>query len=646
MSISFNIENAEYFVEPYRLTMNWDDPYTKEHENQFTGANIYGWTALGGCNFTDLNERGTSIDLRLAFKDTYTQLRSDGVAVDTRNNRHTMLNVALGSDESPTTFDYQYAYVYDPAYPSKLTLYIYGACMDPDDVSGLHNYVVYGNYVITIDYNAQQTIQETLTVIYLRHINRFDTLNGQDTIILGAFLGCCEPEKSIMWTWEALAGQFIPTMNLTFKEATLDQWSEIDASLLSPIPGYPKHYYGYAPCYTMPYADTSIDIGDPISTPGIVPGTGGASNIYGAVYLNSLYRIKVNGEELDTDAPADSQDDNTSSHSFNDKTFYDSSDYVPDDGVPVNDALDTGFIHAYLMNSTTASNLANYMLTDSFIQGVKHLMADPIDYIISFVMLPVQPTVSGSANILIGGVDTQISASLINNQFLRFSCGKLKCSELWQGFIDYAPSTRISIFLPFVGIRELAPDDIMDGTVEVVYRIDVLTGEFIVTLCSNTSRALNGIISAYNGTMGMDIPITAVNYQNKLNALTSAVSGGVSVAAGAASGNAIGVISGGTQTAFGVAESVLSKPTIERSSSLSGSSGVLGNYTPYFIIERPVQALPKNYKQLNGYASKIGGTVGSFSGYLELESIDTSGIACTDNEKAEIEALLKGGVFV
>lgn len=647
MGISFDIEGTSYDVEPYRLIMDWDDRYWHEHEHEFVGANVAGWAGLGGFNFTHLEARGTSLDLRQAFRSTYSELRAAGVAVDTRtNDRHTMLTVALGPDDTPVPFDYQYGYVYDPVTPSKLTVYIYGALMDPDDVSGQGYGIIYGNYIIDIDYNGDQQINETLTAVYLRHINNYSNLNGTDSIILGSFLGCCEPEKDIIWTWEALTGQFIPTMNLVFKASTLDQWTEIDAGLLSPPPIYPSHYYGNAPLYSLPYADPNTPIGSTIGTPGIYPTTGGANNVYGAVFLNSLYRIKVNDTLLDTDAPADSQEDNTQSHSYNDKTFYDSSDYIPDDGVPVNDALDTGFIHAYLMNSTSATSLANYMLTDSFIQGVKHLMADPIDYIISFVMLPIQPAVSGTAHILIGGVDTQISGSLINNQFMRFSCGKLKCKELWQGFPDYSPSTKVAIFLPFVGIRSLNVDDVMSGTLEVVYRIDVLTGEFICTITSDTSRALNGIIAAFNGTMGMDIPITAVNYQNKLNALTSAVSGGVSLAAGVASGNALSAIGGAAQGATGMAQAVLSKPTIERSSSLSGSSGVLGNYTPYLIIDRPVQALPKNYNALNGYSSEIGGTLSDFSGYIEVESIDLSGIACTESERAEIEALLKGGVFV
>lgn len=645
MSFTLKIENVDYSLEPYKLTMDWAPEYIEEHNNNNTGSNVLrSADILYSGQFTGLETTGTILDLREAFRATYTELRTAGVDVDTtaEADRTTMCTVNLASGGNEYDFDYKYGYIYDHIHPSVLKVCIFGAALDPADISGEGWEVHTGQYTIEIDYNGVQQLEEDICAVIIRHKNNFNGLDGTDSIILGSLIGCLKPIRQT--TWNFYLDQLIPEYDLRFEVSTFDQWDEIEPGLLFPPALLATNYYGCAPIYMQPYVDNNAQIGDIVLSPGRAPSDAN-NNVYGAVYISSLYNIKINGVEYNPDAPADSQSDNTTPHDYNKKTFYDNSDYIPDDGIPVNDALDTGFIHAYNMQPSDAKDLADYMLTDSFIQGVKHLFADPIDYIISFVMLPVVPSVSGGAHVMIGGVDTGINGGLISNQFLRFSCGKLKCAELWNGFIDYAPNTRVSIFLPFVGIRELSPDDVMDGTVEIVYRIDVLTGEFIVTLCSDTSRALNGIIAAYNGTMGMDIPITAVNYQNKLNALTSAISGGIGVAAGVATGNAVGVMSGGASAVFGVTDAVMSKPTIERSSSLSGSSGVLGNFTPYFIIDRPVQALPSNYKKLHGYASKIGGTVGDFSGYLECEAVDLSA-SCTDAERAEIISLLKGGVFV
>lgn len=57
-------------------------------------------------------------------------------------------------------------------------------------------------------------------------------------------------------------------------------------------------------------------------------------------------------------------------------------------------------------------------------------------------------------------------------------------------------------------------------------------------------------------------------------------------------------------------------------------------------------AIPSTFKQLNGMGSCIGGKIKNFNGYLEVDSVDLSGVTCTDAEKDEILSLLKGGVFV
>ena len=136
-----------------------------------------------------------------------------------------------------------------------------------------------------------------------------------------------------------------------------------------------------------------------------------------------------------------------------------------------------------------------------------------------------------------------------------------------------------------------------------------------------------------------EIPVTGNDYSNKVNAAFSAVGNLIGVAATGNVGNAVGLVQN-------VAQATLQKPSIQKSGVLGGDSGMLSEFQAFVILTRPVQALPKNYNKLKGNTSMIGGTVGSFSGFLQVDSIDLSGIACTDAEKSEIEALLKEGVFV
>ena len=177
------------------------------------------------------------------------------------------------------------------------------------------------------------------------------------------------------------------------------------------------------------------------------------------------------------------------------------------------------------------------------------------------------------------------------------------------------------------------------GTINVLYRIDVLTGIFICSLTINNSdKGANGVMYNFEGTMGYQIPIFETDVTQKLGAIKMGAGAGVSLLAGNV----------GALPAFAGAmvEATLSKPSIKRAGSLSGDSGFLGNYTPYLIIEYPEQALPKLFASQKGYASNYSGKVSDFSGYLEVDTIDLTGVACTENEKELILQAFREGVFV
>lgn len=66
----------------------------------------------------------------------------------------------------------------------------------------------------------------------------------------------------------------------------------------------------------------------------------------------------------------------------------------------------------------------------------------------------------------------------------------------------------------------------------------------------------------------------------------------------------------------------------------------------YFIIRRPVVNEPSDYAHTIGYACCKSGTIGSFSGYTQAINVDLSTINATDEEKDQIQELLKNGVYL
>lgn len=319
----------------------------------------------------------------------------------------------------------------------------------------------------------------------------------------------------------------------------------------------------------------------------------------------------------------------------------DRSDYVPTDGVPLVSGIRSGFVNLYAPTLAQIKSLHDFLMGDSFLNNVKKLIANPIDYIISLHLLPLHPTTDGSESIAVGGIDTLVTMPIIPTQYMEFDCGTLNLNEYWGSFIDYSPFTKVSIFLPFVGIKELNLDDVMAGQIKVIYRIDVLTGNFTCSLHVISSRKVNAVLYNYSGNMSMSMPISAIDYRQKVSAFTQLVGSGamVAVSGGASPSADIGFASN-------LANVALSKYGYSRSGNITGDASLLGNYTPYLIISRPNQSLPSKYKGLNGYTSNIGGTVGQFSGYNAFREVKTDGLTCLEEEKQMIVDLLQSGVFV
>lgn len=351
------------------------------------------------------------------------------------------------------------------------------------------------------------------------------------------------------------------------------------------------------------------------------------------MYSNSL--LTWNGEVLKPLTP----DDDINTPHTKQGPYTDYSDPVDFSSLPTIGPLDTGFIKAYVLTTAQCQAIADFMLTDDFIDNVKKLFLQPIDYIISLHFLPVTPTTTTATNVLIGGVDTEVSAPRTTDSYITFSAGSIDLEEFWASFLDYAPSTKIAIFLPFIGVRELNTDDVMTGTLTVHYNINVIDGDFVCELHSSTSHKLNGVINTFQGNMLLSTPVTQADYSNKITAGFTALSQGVMALGTGNAGAALGAISNAVQA-------TTMKPDFGRSGNVSGGAGMLGGFTPYLIKVRPKQAVPKFYTKLFGKPSMIGGTVETFSGYTEFKRIDLSGITCTENERAEIEQLMKGGVFI
>lgn len=315
---------------------------------------------------------------------------------------------------------------------------------------------------------------------------------------------------------------------------------------------------------------------------------------------------------------------------------------IPD--LPAISAADLGFITMYNPSVAELKALSSFMWSNVFdLNTYKKLFSDPMQSIIGLAIVPVSPTVAGVKSVKFGSIDSGITMNYLSTNYVQVDCGSVQVEKFVGCFMDNDPYTKISIYLPFVGIRQLSADDIIGGSIHVVYNIDVLNGACACFIEHST----RGVLYSYNGSCITNVPLTAVNFSGAIQNAVSAIGSAIGVVAGMATGaapltamGAMGLMTSAANTAIN------SKPAVQRSGNLGGSAGILSILTPYVIIERPNLSVPSNVEHYAGQTSNITMSLGACKGFTMCEFVHLDGISATTEELMEIESLLKVGVIL
>ena len=312
--------------------------------------------------------------------------------------------------------------------------------------------------------------------------------------------------------------------------------------------------------------------------------------------------------------------------------------------LPSVSAANLGFITIYNPSVTQLRNLADFMWSNLFdLNTYKKLFSDPMQSIIGLAIVPVAPSIAGSKNVMFGTIDSGINMSYLSTNWVQFDCGSVSLEKYVGCFMDYAPYTKISIYLPFIGIRQLSADDVIGDNIRVVYNIDVLTGACAAFI----EHSERGVLYTYNGSCITNVPLTSQNFSGAIQNAVSAVISGIGAVAGMTTGAAPLTAAGLTGLLNTAANTALnSKPQIQRSGNLGGSAGIMSIMKPYVIIERPNLAVPYEVQKYVGQACNITYKLGDLSGFTVCEYVHIENCSATTSEKTEIETLLKQGVIL
>lgn len=379
-----------------------------------------------------------------------------------------------------------------------------------------------------------------------------------------------------------------------------------------------------------------------------------------------------------------------------DGTFDDSSDTISDSSLPTFSFAATGFSRIYNPTLAQLNSLANYMWTDpSFLQTVinhlKQLLENPMDAVISLSRVPVTVPQGASEEVKVMYIPTGVYMPPATTQFVDVDCGSLFIDEFYGSALDYNPYTKVSLYLPFVGMVNLDTDEVMNKNIYVKYRVDIVSGACVAKVFVG-SVSDNSCLYQYSGDCSMSMPINSADFSGYKAAVISAakvVSLGVAAAGSAIAGAASAAgfeaaTSGGAEMTFTEEQSgqyeramsnistslkntperasfedaakkeasntvgsvIGSKVEVEHSGGFSGNTGVLGIRRPYAVIKRPDMCNPEQYGKYNGRPCQMYLSLGALSGYTEVQSIQLTGFSATNPELAEIAKLLKGGVIL
>lgn len=279
-----------------------------------------------------------------------------------------------------------------------------------------------------------------------------------------------------------------------------------------------------------------------------------------------------------------------------------------------------------------------WLWSDTLADQFKRIFNSPIDGIIGFHLLYATPSTGASKYIQCGFLTSPVSSATVTDQYTEIDCGTVTIGEYYRNSLDY-DNTRISIYLPFVGIVPLDSNVVMGSTLSVTYRIDVLTGTCLAQIKVIKENS-NAVMYAFDGNCAVQIPLTATTYTGMVGALLSGISAGASVM----TGNLIQAVNSGFSA---IASGYSGLTGVKQSGTFGANAGALGIRKPYVIITHPVSAMPAGFNTLEGLPSNVSVTLGALSGFTRVRSVHLENIGnATDEEITMIKDLLTEGVII
>lgn len=303
----------------------------------------------------------------------------------------------------------------------------------------------------------------------------------------------------------------------------------------------------------------------------------------------------------------------------------------------------------YAVSAAVLRNIGQKLWSQDYYNVLK-IQNNPIENIVSVKHYPFAMT--GTAEeIKVGDVAFGINGDKVDGVQV-LVIGTYTYKGHFNNYLDLQPFTSVKIYLPYCGIFELNPGDLLNRKIGVEYVIDVVTGQCMATIKmdENNNGKYLPFMNVY-GQMGVDVPLTSSDrVQTELRAASAAVTAMGATAGHIIGGDAIGAANNAVNGALTLAGMDY---TTQRTASQSPCCTSHANPDIFLIIERPAEDIIEKesktgYKHLHGYPCNKYLYLSKFSkgSFVAVDARTDINFAMTSDENKMLEQLLTSGVYI
>lgn len=311
---------------------------------------------------------------------------------------------------------------------------------------------------------------------------------------------------------------------------------------------------------------------------------------------------------------------------------------LPDDGWNA-----AGMTGIYAPSRAQLQNIEAWLWSSEFLDNIGKYFQDPAQALIGLYKTYFPFSTTGSQEVVFGRVGSGISAG-VTNRYHEYSLGSIHVDRVFNNYMDYTGNA--SIYVPFCGFQSVDLKDIMEADIELVYRVEFLTGSGVAILMV-TRDNMSAPLYIWQVNVFESTPVSSLNmigtYTAGLNMVGSAVGGAVS---GGSTGGVPGAIIGGIGGAAGKVGSLAQSQHVSQGGSLSGNAAFQGPKKAYLTIRYNKNASPAGYERYEGIGTDTISSIGSFKGFVKFRDVYLSVPAPDSSVLEDIESKLKEGVYI